>query len=138
MMHVFKTTSLLLALRMRQISIPLVFLEFIFFQLKSDFLQAHTILENRRSLVEIGNRTSECAPIEQPGIRITNKIMEKSAVASKQLYFFFVFFISHHIRSPSGCLENPVSLLYQWMTFSTIDCGIQGLSASICDALSVI
>ena len=63
-MHVFKTTSLLLALRMRQISIPLVFLEFIFFQLKSDFLQAHTILENRRSLVEIGNRTSECAPIE--------------------------------------------------------------------------
>ena len=76
MMNVFKPTSLLLALRMRQISIQLVFLEYNFFILKSDFLQAHIMLEkleNRRSLVENRKRTSESTLITKPRGTITNK-----------------------------------------------------------------
>ena len=85
-MNVFKSTSLLLALRMRQLFIPLAFLEYDFFFLKSDFLPAHSILEksrNRVSLVENGKRTSACAPMEYPDSRITKKTMENPAPASE-------------------------------------------------------
>jgi len=63
-MNVFKPRSLLLALRMRQISIPLVFLEYNFFLLKNEFLQSCSMLEksrNRVSLVENDNSTSGSA-----------------------------------------------------------------------------
>ena len=98
-MNVFKPTSLLLALR---ISI-LVFLEYNFFILKSDFLQAHIMLEKsekRRSLVEIGIRPSECALITKPNYYIlTNKTMEKPAVASESPYIDSVIFIFLHLQS---------------------------------------
>ena len=47
MMNVLKPTSLVLALRMMQISIPLVFWN-IFFHIENDFLQAHIILKNQK------------------------------------------------------------------------------------------
>ena len=74
--NVFKPASLLLlALKMRQISIPLVFLEYECFILKSDFLQAHIMLEKSRnwvSLVENQNRPAEWALITKPTATIPN------------------------------------------------------------------
>ena len=57
-----KPTSLLLALRKRQLSIPLVFFEVCFFVVKTEFLQTHSMLEksqNWLSLVENGKQTSK-------------------------------------------------------------------------------
>ena len=140
-MNVFKPRQLLLALRMRQLSIPLVFFEYKFFVLKSEFLHTYSMLEksrNRVSLVENGNRTSECAPMEYPDSRITKKTMENPAPASEQPYLDSVIFIFHHTHSHSGRFENSLSYMYQWITFATIECGRPGLSASITDVLPVI
>ena len=47
------------------------------------------MLENQqigRSLIENGNRTSECAPTKYPDGRITNKTMENPAITSELVY----------------------------------------------------
>ena len=140
-MNVFKPTKLLLALRMRQISIPLVFLEYNFFIQKNEFLHTPIMLEksrNRVSLVENGNRTSECAPMEYPDSRITKKTMENPAPASEQPYLDSVIFIFHHTHSHSGRFENPLIFLYDGITFSTIQCGIWHLHPSSTAVLVVI
>ena len=140
-MNVFKPTQLLLPLGMRQISIPLVFLEYDFFIQKNEFLHTPIMLEksrNRVSLVENGNRTSECAPLEKPDSRITKKTMENPAPASEQPYLDSVIFIFRHTHSHTSRYENQLSYLYQRITFSTIEYRQPGLSASISDVLPVI
>ena len=71
---------------MRQISFPLVLLEYNFFILKSEFLQARIILEYQeigRSLIENENDTSGSALTTTPNYVPTNKTMEKPPVASE-------------------------------------------------------
>ena len=126
---------------MRQISIPLVFLEYNFFILKNEFLHPLSILGNHeigRSLVENQNRPSECALITKPNYVLTKKTMEKPAITSEQLYFPLFIQISTSDVPPLGRFENPVSYMYQWITFSTLECRRPGLSASISDVLPVI
>ena len=72
---------------MRQIYIPLAFLEYNFFILKSDFLQTPIILEksqNHQPVVENDNSTSGSAVITKPTATITNKTTEKPVVASAE------------------------------------------------------
>ena len=60
---------IILALQMRQISFPLVFLAYNFFILKNEFLQAHLILKNHEiggPLWKMEIRPSECALITKP------------------------------------------------------------------------
>ena len=67
MMNVLKPTSLLLALRMRQLPIPLDLFDYNIFILKYEFLQALIILrktQNCQSLVENQKRTSKYKPME--------------------------------------------------------------------------
>ena len=100
---------------MRQISIPLVFLEYNFFILKNEFLHPLSILGNHkigRSLVKNQNRPSECALITKLNYILTKKTMEKPALASEFPYLDSVIFVFHHIRSPSGRLENSLSYMY--------------------------
>ena len=80
--------TLLLALRMRQISTPLVFLEYIFFHfLKSEFLQTSIMVEksrNHQSLVEHDNLISASAMITRPtAATLMNTSMENQVVASE-------------------------------------------------------
>jgi len=85
-MNVFKPRSLLLALRMRQISIPLVFLEDNFFIMKNECLRTRIILKNHeigRSLVENDNSTSASAMITKSTATMTNITMENPAVTSE-------------------------------------------------------
>ena len=72
---------------MRQIYIPLVFLECKLFISKSDFLQAHSMLkkiQNFQSLVENDNSIPGCVliPPSSNGL-LANKTMEKPVVASE-------------------------------------------------------
>ena len=141
MMNVFKPRQLLLALRMRQLSIPLVFLEYNFFIQKSDFLQSCIMLEkseNRESLVENDYSASESPLATKPNYVPTNKTMEKPVTASEQPYLDSVIFIFHHTHSHSGRFENPLIFLYDGITFSTIQCGIWHLHPSSTAVLVVI
>ena len=140
-MNEFKPTLLLLVLRMRQIYIPLAFSEFNFLRYKSEFLQTHSMLEkseNRQPLVENDNSTFGSTLRTKPTAIISKITMKNPEVASEQVYFLLVFLIFYHIRSHSGRFENPLSCMYQWIIFSTIECGQPGLSDSISDVLAVI
>ena len=46
--------------------------------------------------------------------------MEKPVTASEFPYLDSVIFVFHHIHSPLGRLENPVSYLYKWISFSQL------------------
>ena len=70
---------------MRQISIPLVFLEYNFFHIEKWFLQAHLILEKLQNHILVQNKTgtsSSTLVTNSNGI-LTKINMEKTAVASK-------------------------------------------------------
>ena len=125
---------------MRQISIPLVFLEYNFFILKNEFLQSCIMLEkseNRESLVENDYSASESTLATKPNYVPTNKTIVKPAVASEQVYFL-LFLIFHHLHIHLSRFENPLSYMYQGITFSTIECGIQRFHPSLTDVLLVI
>ena len=70
------------------------------------------ISQNRKPLVENDNLTSSSAAVTYSNGVLTKNTMENQASTSELAYFELLFLISHHIHSPSGRLENPLSYMY--------------------------
>ena len=97
-MIVYKPTSLLLALIMGQISIPLMLLS-IMFILENACLHTHTMLKKtqiHKPLLENDNLTSSSAVVKYSNGVLTKKTKENPVTASEYPYLVSVTFILHH------------------------------------------
>ena len=87
---------------MKQISIPLVFLEYKYLILESDFLQTRIILEksqSQTSLTYLDNWTGENLLVTKSNYVPANINMIERMMTLNEPYLISIIFIFHHIHS---------------------------------------